>query len=160
MVSSWYQWRHTDRHAHCTLPISVQIHVSVFITSQENKIQQFQPPGDHIPQASVLVFKIGFFFLPDPNTDSKPSGTQSLLLRNRCNLCFCLTDAACFRLIVFSWLHNWSTIDDFAGVSLWFARIAYKVPTELCHGILLCSPIKHWTPFLPSFLFFQFIFTP
>ena len=81
----------------------VRIHVSVFVTSQEKKfILSTESPGDHVPQGSVPVFKTGFFFLRNPNTDFKTSGTQSSFLRNRCNFCFSLTKHPLFFVSSYS----------------------------------------------------------
>ena len=58
--------------------------MSVFVTSQgKKKVVTF-----HRLQCRY----IRLFFLPNPNTDSNPSGTRSFFLRNRCNFCFSLID--------------------------------------------------------------------
>ena len=61
----------------------------VCFVNQPGKNNLASPDG-HDPQPSEPVFKTGFFYLPNPNTDSKPSGTRISLLQNRCNFCFAL----------------------------------------------------------------------
>ena len=72
---------------------SVLIHVSAFITSQDKTPAI---PGGQVQQALVSVFQNPICVWQNPNTDSKPSATRSLLLRDRSNFCFSLIDHCFF----------------------------------------------------------------
>ena len=47
-------------------------------------------PGRHVPQASVPIFRTGFFLGQTQIQIRTLSGARSLLLQNRCNFCFSL----------------------------------------------------------------------
>ena len=131
----------------------VRIHVSVFVTSQEKKfILSTESPGDHVPQGSVPVFKTGFFFLRNPNTDFKTSGTQSSFLRNRCNFCFSLTKHPLFFVSSYSLDFIIDSLSTFAHS---FTPARKEQLTRWCRPsfanvLFLCCPIKHRTAVLSS----------
>ena len=117
----------------------VQIHVSV-VTSQGKQFPT--SPEGHVPQASGFGPCIRCLYLRRAFFSSKPKhrfehwvAREDPCFEIGATSVFPSLTTAFFRLIVFSWLHPWRTIDFLAEFHPDLQRKAYKVLTKLCQWI-------------------------